>query len=324
MTLQPKTVTIFGGTGFIGGQIVRELARQGFLVKIATRVPERAYDLKPCGHVGQIVAVACDYDEAADIRAAVADSTYVVNCIGSLTQRRGSAFRKLYTDVPRLIAEACRDLGVERFVHISALGTDKGKSRYAVNKREGEGAVRATFPVATILRPSVVFGADDNFFNKFARLARYVPVMPLIGGGRTKMQPVYVGDVAGAVMAALLLPAGTSADPRGRVFELGGPGIVDFRQIYRMMFDYTGRRRMMLPVPFWLMKLNAFFLSLLPEPILTPDQVETLKTDSVVESSALSLRDLGLNATAMEIIVPGYLAKFRSGGPFRALQETGQ
>jgi NADH dehydrogenase len=181
---------------------------------------------------------------------------------------------------------------------------------------EGERAVLAACPWATILRPSVVFGPEDNFFNMFARLARFVPLLPLIGGGKTKFQPVYVGDVAHAVMAAIFLPPVGDSDPRGKTYELGGPEIVSFREIYELLFRFTGRRRLLVPVPFFVMKIDAWFLSLMPKPMLTPDQVESLKTDNVVSSKALTLVQLGVVPTGMSLVLPGYLETYKAGGRF--------
>ncbi|MCB1557269.1 MAG: complex I NDUFA9 subunit family protein [Alphaproteobacteria bacterium] len=305
MTTKQKTATIFGGTGFVGKQIVAAMGRAGWTVKIATRVPERGNALKPCGAPGQIVPVYCDYNDPESIADAVKGADYVVNCIGILFQKHKNGFQKAHAQIPESIAKACRAAPVKRFVHISALGVDKATSRYAATKRAGEVAVREAFPDATILRPSVIFGPEDRFFNMFAELARYVPVLPLIGGGKTKFQPVYVGDVAAAVMAGL-----SRADASGRTYELGGPEIVTFQEIYARLFSLTGRSRTLLSLPFWVAKIDAAFLSLFPTPLLTPDQVESLKTDTVVDKNALTFADLGVVPTGMNAILPGYLNRF--------------
>jgi NADH dehydrogenase len=311
-----KRATIFGGTGFIGSQIVRELAKRGITVKVVSRVPERAYFLRPCGVVGQIVPAWCDFDDPASVAQAVAGADYVVNCIAVLNERRRGDFTRLHVDLAREIARACGREGVQRLVHLSALGAENGFSHYAQTKREGEAALRKAFPAATVLRPSVVFGPEDDFFNKFALLARLLPALPLIGGGLTKFQPVYVGDVANAAIAALTLPEGTPADPRGKIFELGGPEEIDLRGIYETVFAATGRRRALINMPWALAKAQGALLSLMPGVPLTADQVETLKADSVVSAKALTLADLGIAPTAMELIVPSYLARYRSGGRF--------
>lgn len=312
--MQNKTVTVFGGSGFVGSQIVRELSDQGFLIKVATRVPERAYDLKPCGYVGQIVPVACDYSDDESIEAAVSGADYVVNCIGILYERgKRSTFKKAHIDTPQKITKACANQGVERFVHISALGCDTGTSRYAKTKLAGEEVIRTAFPTATILRPSVIFGPEDNFFNMFAGLSRYMPFLPLIGGGKTKFQPVFVGDIADAVMYGILEKSGIA---KGKIYELGGPEVVDFKEIYQKLFKYTGRTKPLIKLPFSFAKFEAVFLSLLPKPLLTPDQVESLKTDTIMCEHALGFKEMGLHPKSMDLILPLYMETYRSGGRF--------
>lgn len=312
MTLSNRDViTIFGGSGFVGTQVIRALARTGCVIKIAGRVPEKANALKLSGAPGQIVPVFCNYSDPSSIAAAIKGSDYVVNCIGILFEKRKGGFHKAHVDIPALIAKACTKQGVKRFVHISALGVDKATSRYARTKREGEAAVHKAFPAATILRPSVMFGPDDNFFNMFAELARYMPVLPLIGGGTTKFQPVYVGDVAAAVVAALTLPTAP-----GQTYELGGPEVVTFREIYERLFFYTQRPRVLLPIPFPLAKLQAFFMEFLPRPLLTRDQVESLKTDNIVNDAAATFADLQIAPAAMQLIMADYLQHFCPDGRF--------
>jgi|MDSW01.2.fsa_nt_gb uncharacterized protein YbjT (DUF2867 family) len=324
MTMQVKTAIVFGGTGFIGRQIVRELAAKGYRVKVATRVPERAYFLKPYGAVGQIVPVHCDYRDPQSITNVIAGCDYVVNTIGVLYQRGKAKFKKIHTELPVHIAQACQELGVAKFVHISALGCETGRSKYAKSKAEGEAQIREIFPEAIILRPSVVFGPDDDFFNKFAELARYVPFLPLIGGGTTKFQPVYVGDVADAVMQVLETLELGEGNPCGKVYELGGPDVLTFREIYKLLEKYTGKKRALMPVPYPVAKLQALFLGVLPNPLLTPDQVESLKTDNVVEDTAFTLADLGIHPTSMVSILPQYLERYRSGGKYAGKLEAGK
>lgn len=311
-----KIATIFGGTGFLGRYIVRDLARAGYIVKIATRFPESAYFLRTHGTVGQIVPFHCVYQDQDSIDRAVQGSDLVINCVGILFERRRNTFRRIHVELAQSIAAASARLGVDRLIHVSALGVDRAKSRYAKTKLEGERAVLAAFPRATILRPGVIFGPEDRFFNMFAGLARFLPVLPLIGG-KTRMQPVYVGDVADAVSAVLKLsPHGLDA-PQGCVYELGGPEIVTMREIYTRIFGWTGQARCLLPLAFPLATLNAAVLQLIPpRPLLTPDQVASLKTDSVVSEGASGFAALGIQPTAMGMIVPGYLERFRSGGRF--------
>lgn len=316
VSIEQKIATVFGGTGFIGRQVVRELARAGYVVKVATRIPERAYFLKPCGHVGQIVPFACDYGEPASIAAAVDGANVVVNCIGILYEKKRGAFEKAHVRIPEEIARACKKSKVKRFVHISALGADKGTSKYAKTKLAGEKAIKKAFGKVTIIRPSVVFGPDDSFFNMFAEMSRYVPVLPLIGGGKTKFQPVYVGDIADAVMAAITIPDLGDQSPCGQTYELGGPETVSFEEIYKRLFSYTGRKRFLVSLPFGLAKVQACFMQVLPKPPLTPDQVESLKTDNVVSPKAAGFDALGITPTSMDMILPEYLESYRSGGKF--------
>lgn len=309
-------VTVFGGTGFIGSQIVRLLAKEGWTVKVAGRVPERAFFLRPCGHVGQVVPVACDYGDPQSVAQAVRGADFAVNCVGILFERGKNRFARIHEALAGTIAAACAREGVKRLVHFSALGCEGGVSRYARSKKAGEAAVRREFPQATILRPSVVFGPGDDFFNKFAELARYLPALPLIGGGKTRFQPVYSADVAAAVRAVLTFPDGGAHDPRGRIYELGGPEILTFRELMERVFLHTGRRRMLVSLPWAVARIDAFFLGMLPRPLLTCDQVDVLKTDSIVAAGADGLGDLGIAPTGMGLVLPSYLEYYRAGGRF--------
>ncbi|MGH1456028.1 MAG: complex I NDUFA9 subunit family protein [Alphaproteobacteria bacterium] len=314
MAQNNKIATVFGGTGFLGTQVVRELAALGYTVKVATRIPESAYFLKPCGVVGQVVPFQCDYGDTKNVCKAVKNADVVVNCIGVLYEKgKKSTFKRAHVDIPAMIAKACADEGASRFVHVSALSCDKGTSKYAKSKLEGEQAIHANYPKATILRPSVMFGAGDNFFNMFAELARYSPFLPLIGGGKTRFQPVYVGDVADAVIK---VSQELSDGFQGKVYQLGGVDVVDFKDIYAMISQYTGRERRLVKLPFCVAKFEAMFLALLPKPLLTRDQVESLKTDNVVEDGALNFKNLGIVPVSMASILPSYLERYRSGGVF--------
>lgn len=312
MAKTQKTAVIFGGTGFVGKQIVGQLADQGITVKVATRIPESAYFLKPLGNVGQIVPVMFLHDEKA-VSQLIKGADYVINCVGILYERGRSKFHRAHVELPEMIAKACKKHNVSRFVHISALGIEESHSKYAASKLEGEHAIWRHFKKATILRPSVIFGEDDNFFNMFAHLARFLPVLPLIGGGQTKFQPVFVGDVADAVMKAI-----KDAKTQGKIYELGGPETLTFKELYQKMFSYTGRPRALVPVPFFFAKFQAVFMSLLPTPLLTPDQVESLKTHTIVSESAHGFEDLGLKPTALDLVLPSYLESYRAGGRFAA------
>lgn len=316
MSGQNKIVTVFGGTGFIGEHLISKLAANGFIVKVATRAPESAYFLKTCGAVGQVVPFTYDYNNPDSINEAIHGSDYVVNCIGVLFEKRKNSFQKAHIDIPQAIAKACKKHNVKRFVHISALSCDKGTSKYAKTKFAGEKEIKKAFKNVTILRPSVIFGTNDNFFNMFAELSRYTPILPLIGGGKTKFQPVYVGDVVSAIIAALSLPAIGDKNPCGKIYELGGPEVTSFRGLYEQIFNYTNRRRVLVSLPWGLAKIQASFMQLLPKPLLTRDQVETLKCDNIVSKKALMLSDLDIAPTPMASILPGYLSRYKSGGAF--------
>lgn len=305
-----KIACVFGGTGFIGRQVVRVLTKAGYRVKIVTRVPESVVAEKVSGTVGQVVAFPCNYT-AASIADAVKGSDVVINLVGILFEKKRARFESIHVELPQMIAQACAQHQVPRFVHLSAIGIDRSKSHYAVSKKHGEEAVLRFFPDATILRPSVVFGTADRFFNRFAKMAKLTPFLPLIGGGHTKFQPVFVGDIADAVMAVLKNEA-----TRGKIYELGGPQTLSFKELYRHMFAVTHQPRLLLPVPFCVAKMQGAVLSLLPSPPLTADQVESLKSDNVVQAGALTFKDLGIVPTALDVILPTYLQQYRPGGRF--------
>jgi uncharacterized protein YbjT (DUF2867 family) len=327
MSHQYKVACVFGGTGFIGTQIVRVLAQAGYRVKVATRIIERAAPLKVTGQVGQVTPFPCCYGEDASIEEAVKGCDVVVNAIGILYQKGKNTFQRAHVDIPEKIATAAAKQGVKRLVHISALGVEEGTSKYAKSKKEGEAKVLEHFPNATILRPSVVFGPNDDFFNMFAELSRILPALPLVGGGETKFQPVYVGDVADAVMAAVTISEFGQKNPLGKLYQLGGPEILTFKEIYKRLFKHIRREKPLIPLPFWLAKIQGcaftttsfvvnMITGLYPKPFLTADQVETLKTDTVVAKDALTFKDLGITPHAMDAILQTYLATYRPGGRF--------
>lgn len=301
--LSGKIVTVFGGTGFLGRYIVAELAKKGALVKVATRHTPSAYFLRPYGNVGQIAPVFCAYRDQADIERIIAGSYAVVNCLGILFESgKASRFAHVHSDIPKWIAKACATQHIYRLIHISSLGVETSSSKYARTKLIGERAVQEHFPPATILRPSVIFGAEDNFMRRFAGLARILPFLPLIGGGKTRFQPVYVLDVAKAVVQAL-------CDIRscGHIYELGGPEILSFKEIYERLFSYLGFARPLVSMPWFMAYIKAFFLGLLPNPMLTPDQVTSLKTDNIVGEKHYHLSDLGISATPLNDVMPQFI-----------------
>jgi uncharacterized protein YbjT (DUF2867 family) len=308
--MEHRRTVVLGGSGFIGRYVVKRLAARGDVVAVGCRNAEEAKFLKPMGNVGQIETLNIAIGDEEVLPAFLAGNDALVNCVGILRESGRQTFDLVHHTGPARLARLAREAGIERLVHISALGADtRSTSAYARSKAAGEQAVRDAFPTATILRPSVVFGPEDQFFNRFAAIAMISPVMPLIGGGETRFQPVYVGDVADAVIASLEDPAAT-----GRTYELGGPKVYTLRQLLELMLAEIRRKRLFVTLPFGLAALQARLMSLLPDPPLTPDQVELLKQDNVVSSSAMTLASLGLPATPIEAILPTYLDRFRRGG----------
>ena len=304
--MHDKVVTIFGGSGFIGRYVVQRLAELGAVIRVPTRRPERAIFLKPMGGVGQVNVEPWNPTAPGEVERQLAGSDFAVSLIGILFERRGGDFARVQGNLPGEIGAAATKLGLEHVVHVSAIGADPhSPAEYGRTKAAGEAALRASFPQATILRPSIVFGPEDGFFNRFARMSQISPALPLIGGGRTRFQPVYVGDVADAVVAGLTRP-----EAAGRTYELGGPSIYTFKELLGYLLKVTGRRRLLLDLPFGVAALQARLLSFLPEPPLTLDQLELLKSDNVVASGAPGLADLGIAATPLEVIVPTYLKAF--------------
>ncbi len=306
--MRNRLLTIFGGTGFIGRHVVRRLAEQGARLRVVSRNPPCAGHLQPMGRVGQIVVEAADLRDERTLTTLLTGTSAVINLIGILYETRRQRFTEIHGELPGRIARAAAAAGVERLVHLSAIGADpEATSAYARSKAAGEAAVRHAFADATILRPSVVVGPEDGFFNRFAAMARFLPVLPLIGGGHTKFQPVYVGDVAAAIVAAL-----THADAPKQTYQLGGPRVYSFAQLMRYMLTVIERRRLLVPLPFEVAALQARVLELFPVPPLTRDQVELLKVDNIVAEGAPNLLDLGVGPTPIELVVPEYLARYRA------------
>ena len=322
MKLNQATIAVIGGSGFIGRQIVEKLARAGARLKILTRNADRAKFLRPMGAPGQITLISGKATDDAALANVLAGVDAVVNTVGILAEGGGQRFAALQADLPARIgqmmaeAEASADKSSRRqqarVIHLSAIGADhQSPSRYARTKAAGEAGLQAAFPTATILRPSLVFGAGDGFFNRFAAMAVTAPALPVIGGGTNRIQPVYVGDVASAVVAALEDQASA-----GKIYELGGPDVITFREAMRFLLQSIGRSRMLMSVPFPVMGLAATAMSILPNPPVTRDQLKLLKIDNVVSADALGLAELGLVPTGMELIVPTYLERYKPGGRF--------
>lgn len=312
----PGLVTVFGGSGFVGTQVVRALAKRGWRVRVAVRKPALAYELRMAGDVGQIQTVRCDITDKAAVAEAIKGADAVVNLVGILFETGGRKFEALHVQGAVNVAEAARAAGVKRLTHMSAIGADvNGKAAYARTKGAAEAAVRAAFPGAAIIRPSIIFGSDDAFLNKFAAMATFSPALPLIGGGVTKFQPVYVGDVAEAVARATVSPKA-----EGKTFELGGPSVWTFEDILKFILRETKRERFLIPIPFPIARMIGS-LAQIPAaiglaPALTKDQVLLLEGDNLVSPGAEGLAELGIEPTGLEAIAPGYLFRYRVGGQY--------
>jgi NADH dehydrogenase len=319
MTLQSNNdtvITIFGGSGFLGRHLVRALARRHYRIRVAVRRPDLAGHLQPLGRVGQIHAVQANIRHAESVEAAVRGADIVINLVGILFERGRQRFDTVQTYGAEQVALAASAHGA-RMIQVSSIGADENSaSAYARSKAEGEKAVLAARPEAIIVRPSIMFGPDDDFFNKFAAMARMLPALPLLGGGHTKFQPAFVGDVAEAIARAV-----DGEAKAGTIYEMGGPEVRTFKQLMEYVLETTERRRFLVPLPFGLAKFQAMFLQLMPTPLLTQDQVEQLKIDNVVSAAAeaegRTLRALGIEPTAIATIVPSYLWRFRKTGQFK-------
>lgn len=308
-------VTVFGGSGFLGRHVVRALANRQYRIRVAVRRPELTGYLQPLGRVGQIQAVQANLRVAPSVEAAARDADAIVNLVGILFERGRQRFDAVQARGAETVAQAAAAAGA-RLVHVSAIGADENSSSaYARSKADGERRVLAAAPQAIIMRPSIVFGPEDQFFNRFAALARIFPALPLPGGGHTRFEPVFAGDVGEAIALAV----DGKARP-GAIYELGGPDIKSFKELMEFMLATIERRRLLLPVPFAMMKLQAMILQFLPNPPLTPDQVELLKTDNVVAAAARhegrTLEALGIVPNSIAAVVPDYLWRFRKTGQF--------
>ena len=313
-----SVATVFGGTGFIGRYVVKRLAAAGHVVRVAGRDPELAQSLRPMGRVGQIVPMFAPLGHDDAVRRAVEDAELVVNLVGILAEAKPGQFMAVHAEGAGRVARHAAAAGAARLVQISAIGADAGSpGGYGRSKAAGEAAVREAFPAAAVLRPSLVFGAEDKFFNRFAGMARVLPVMPVISGD-SRFQPVYVGDVADAVMAGL-----EREDAAGRVFELGGPEVLTFRAILAWILKETQRRRPLLEIPASVARLQASVAQRLPGRPFTLDQLTMLSRDNVVADDAAGLAALGIVATAIDAVVPAYLDRYRAGGGRKALVPEG-
>lgn len=307
-----RKITVFGGSGFIGRYVVQALARQGHRIVVAVRNPARAVYLQPLGNVGQITLVPASLLVEDSVRRAVQGAEAVVNLVGRLYEKGPQTFAAVHVEGAGRLARAAREAGAGALLHVSALGASaEAEASYARSKAAGETAVRAVFPEATIVRPSLVVGPEDDFFNRFASMARFTPVLPLLRGGATRFQPVYVGDVAAAAEKIL-----SDSASQGQTYELGGPRVYTFKELLELLLKEIQRRRLLLPLPDFLAGLQAAVLEKLPKPPLTRDQLRLLAEDNVVSGSLPGLAELGIEPTAIEAVLPLYLDRFRIGGRY--------
>lgn len=308
-------VTVFGGSGFVGTQAVRHLAKAGCRIRVAVRNPNRAYRMRLLGDVGQIDVVQANLRDVPSLERALEGATVALNLVGLLYETGRQGFQAVHVMGAKNIAETARAKGIQRLVQMSALGADEhSTSKYGRTKAEAEIEVRSVYPGATIVRPSIVFGPGDGFFNKFATMAQISPVLPLIGGGMTKFQPVFVGDVGQALARMVTDPA-----TAGQTYEIGGPGTFTFKELLEKMLMETGQRRFLAPIPFPVARLLGQvgeLATFLMAPPVTSDQVELLKTDNIVSGQYPGLADLGVTPTTLESVLPTYLYRYRKGGQY--------
>jgi len=307
-----KIIAIFGAGGFVGKHLIRELTKLDYRIKIATRNPYQKGYLKPLGSPGQIELFKTNIFNKEDVAHVLKNCDLVINLVGILYETRKQKFNHIHSHFPYLLSNLCNENGIKNLVHVSALGVkEKHKSIYMQSKLDGEKTIQDTFKSSVILRPSVIFGQGDKFFNSFASLAQFSPIIPLIGEGKTKFAPIYVGDVAKAISRALEL---NNSEPK--IFELGGPENYSFKELMEILLTEIKKKRFLISIPFSLAKFQSYFLQMLPNPILTPDQVELLKHNNIVSGDYPTLKDLGITGTTIQNILPKYIYRFRTGGQF--------
>jgi NADH dehydrogenase len=310
-----KVACIFGASGFIGRHLIRRLTKKDFRIIVATRSPYLHGYLKPLGNPGQIDLEKANLFDEEKLRILVKSSDVVINLVGILHETKKQKFEDIHEKFPDLLSKLCGELNIKKLVHISALGINETvSSQYMQSKLKGEKNIINNFNRSVILRPSVIFGPEDKFFNKFASIAEFFPVLPLIGGGLTYFQPIYVGDIAKSIMAVL-----EKEEIDNNIFELGGPQIFTFKELMKILLKEINKKRFLVPIPFKFARFQAKILQLLPKPLLTTDQVEMLKYDNIVTNKYLTLKDLKINPKTIESVLPNYIWRFRKGGQFAKL-----
>ena len=307
-----KIIAIFGGGGFLGKHLMRLLTKLDYRIKVATRNPYLKGYLKPLGNPGQIELFKTNIFDTKDVEKVLKNCDLAINLVGILYETRKQKFDLVHSQFPYLLSNLCNEIGIKNLIHVSALGVrEKHNSKYIQSKLQGEKNIQDTFQPSVILRPSIVFGPEDKFFNTFASIAQFSPILPLVGGGKTKFAPIYVGDVGKAIVKALELN-----NSKPIIYELGGPENYSFRELMEILLTEIKKKRFLMPVSFGFAKFQSYFLQMVPKPLLTPDQVELLKHNNIVSGDHPTLKDLGITGTSIQTILPKYIYRFREGGQF--------
>jgi uncharacterized protein YbjT (DUF2867 family) len=307
-----KIIAIFGAGGFLGKHLMRQLTKLGYRVKVATRNPYLKGYLKPLGSPGQIELFKTNIYNEDDVKKVLRNCDLVINLVGILFETKKQKFKQIHSQFPLLLSKLCNEAKIKKLVHVSALGVKENHtSEYMQSKLKGEKNIKEIFQSSVILRPSVVFGPEDKFFNTFASLAQFSPVLPLVGGGKTKFSPIYVDDVAKAIVKALELH-----NSETKIYELGGPENYSFKELMEILLIEIKKKRLLVNMPFGLAKFNSYFLQMMPNPLLTPDQVELLKFNNIVTGEHPTLNNLGITGTSIKNVLPKYIYRFRAGGQF--------
>ncbi|RUA19414.1 MAG: hypothetical protein DSY29_02715 [Alphaproteobacteria bacterium] len=306
-----KIIGIFGAGGFLGKHLMRQLTKLDYRVKVATRNPYLKGYLKPLGNPGQIELFKTNIFNPEDVKQVLKNCDLAINLVGILYETRKQKFNQIHAQFPNLLSELCNELGIKKLVHVSALGVKEGHpSQYMQSKLQGEKNIQDTFKQSVILRPGIMFGPEDKFFNIFATLAQFSPVLPLIGGGKTVFEPIYVGDVAQTIVKSLELN-----NSKPSIYELGGANY-SFKELMQILLSEINKKRFLIPIPWGMAKFQSYFLQMLPTPLLTPDQVTMLRYDNVVSGEYKTLKNLKIKPTTIQSILPKYIYRFRSGGEF--------
>ena len=306
-----KIIGIFGAGGFLGKHLMRQLTKLDYRVKVATRNPYLKGYLKPLGNPGQIELFKTNIFNPEDVKQVLKNCNIAINLVGILYETRKQKFNQIHAQFPNLLSELCNELGIKKLVHVSALGVKEGHpSQYMQSKLQGEKNIQDTFKQSVILRPGIMFGPEDKFFNTFATLAQFSPALPLIGGGKTVFEPIYVGDVAQSIVKSLELN-----NLKPSIYELGGANY-SFKELMQILLSEINKKRFLIPIPWGMAKFQSYFLQMLPTPLLTPDQVTMLRYDNVMSGEYKTLKNLKIKPTTIQSILPKYIYRFRSGGEF--------